>query len=146
MYPVQVLHMHLRATKEIRKSKTKLLISFLKPHSAVTVKTILKRIKTFLEEAGIDTNIFQGHSLHNSSSSKAKLNNANITQILNTGDGYSLAKFTVSSQELYRKWIPLCSKTFYFVLFCVVCSVLCSSILQVKYYFRRGVFNLPATF
>ena len=53
MYPVQVLHMHLRATKEI---------SFLKPHSAVTVKTILKRIKTFLEEAGIDTNIFQGQS------------------------------------------------------------------------------------
>ena len=62
MYPVQVLHMHLRATKEIRKSKTKLLISFLKPNSAVTVKTILKRIKTFLEEAGIDTNIFQGQS------------------------------------------------------------------------------------
>ena len=83
--PVEVLDTYLKATKENRKSKTKLLISFLKPHSAVTVKTISRWIKTSLKEAGIDTNTFQGHSIRSSSSSKAKLNGANITQILNTG-------------------------------------------------------------
>ena len=67
---------YLKATKEIRKSKTKLLISFLKPYSAVTVKTISRWAKTYLKEAGIDTNTFQGHSLRSSSSSKAKLNGA----------------------------------------------------------------------
>ena len=70
---------------EIRKSETKLLISFLKPRSAVIVKKIPRWIKTSLKEAGIDTNDFQGHSLRSSSSSEAKLNGANITQILNAG-------------------------------------------------------------
>ena len=58
--PVEVLHTYLKATKEIRKNETKLLISLLKPHSAVTVKTILRWIKISLKEAGIDTNTFQG--------------------------------------------------------------------------------------
>ena len=64
---------------------------FLKPHSAVTVKTISRWIK----EAVIDTNTFQGHSLCSSSSSKAKLNRANITQILNAGwlNKHTFAKF-----------------------------------------------------
>ena len=35
-----MLDTYLKATKEIRKSETKLLISFLKPLSSVTVKTI----------------------------------------------------------------------------------------------------------
>ena len=88
--------MCLKATKELRKSETKLLISFLKPHSAITVKTILRWIKISLKEAGIDTNTFQGHSLHSSSSSKAKLNGANITQILSAGgwsNEHTFAKF-----------------------------------------------------
>ena len=67
--PVEVLLTYLKATKEIRKSETKLLISFLQPPSAVTVKTILRWIKT-LKGTGIATNAFQGHSLRSSSSSK----------------------------------------------------------------------------
>ena len=65
------------------------MISFLKPHSAVTVKTISRWIKTSLKEAGIDTDTFQGHSLRSSSSSKAKLNSAIISQILD-GGGWSI--------------------------------------------------------
>ena len=61
-----------KSYKEDQK-KFKLLISFLKPHSAVTVKTISRWIKTYLKEASIDTNTFQGYSLRNSSSTKAKL-------------------------------------------------------------------------
>ena len=93
--PVEVLHTYLKATKEIRKNETKLLISFLKPHSAVTVKTILKWIKIYLKEAGIDINTFQGHSLCSSSSSKAKLNGANIIQILNAGGWWNEHTFAI---------------------------------------------------
>ena len=85
IYPVEVLHTYLKAAKEIRQSETKLLIRLLKPHSAVTVKTKSRWIKISLKEAGIDINTFQGHSLRSSSSSKAKLNGANIIQILNAG-------------------------------------------------------------
>ena len=100
--PVEVLEMYLKATEEIRKSETKLLISlwlsyWLTPHSAVTAKTISRWIKTSLKETGIDTNIFQGHSLHSSSSPKAKLNyDVNINQIFNAGgwsNEHAFAKF-----------------------------------------------------
>ena len=83
--PVEVLGNYLKATKEIRNIETKLLISFLKQHSAVTVKTISRWMKTSLKEGGTDTNTFEGHSLFSSSFSKAKPNGANITQILNAG-------------------------------------------------------------
>ena len=91
--PVEVLHTHWKATKEIRKKETKLLISFFKPHSAVTPKTISRRIKLFFREIGIDTTTFQGHNLHSSSSSKPKLNGTNITQILNAGGWSNKQKF-----------------------------------------------------
>ena len=68
----------------------------MKPHSAINVKTILRWIKIYLKEAGIDTNTFQSHSLRSSSSSKAKLNGANITQILRAGgwsNEHTFAKF-----------------------------------------------------
>ena len=83
--PVEVLYRYLKATKEIRKSETKLLNSFLKPHGVVTVKTISGWIKNSLKEAGIDSNTCQRHSPCSSSSSKAKLNGANITRIFNAG-------------------------------------------------------------
>ena len=94
--PVEVLDTYLKATKEIRKSETKLRISFLKPNRAVFVKTTSRWIKTSLKEEGIDTNAFKCHSLPSNSSSKAKLNGANITQILNAGGSsneHTFAKF-----------------------------------------------------
>lgn len=54
--PVKVLHTYLKAKKEIRKCKTKLLITLFKPQSSVTVKTKSKWIKTSSKEAGIDAN------------------------------------------------------------------------------------------
>ena len=94
--PVELLHTYLIATKEIRKSETKLLNSFLKPHGVVTVKKISRWIKNSLKEAGIDSTTFQCHSPCNSSSSKAKLNGANITRIFNVGgwsNDHTFAKF-----------------------------------------------------
>ena len=48
------------------KDKNQLLLSFIKPHNHVVSLTISGWIKNVLREAGIDTEIFKGHSTHSS--------------------------------------------------------------------------------
>ena len=98
-----------KSYKGDQKSETKLLNSFLKPHGVVTVKTISGGIKNSLKEAGIDSNTCQRHSPCSSSSSKAKLNGANITRIFNAGgwsNDHTFAKFCEcindKTGEVYR--------------------------------------------
>ena len=75
-YPVkelcvyETLDFYLRATEKLRNS-SKLLVSYIKPHGAVTPSTIGRWIKTLLGQAGIDTEIFSGHSTRCASTSKA---------------------------------------------------------------------------
>ena len=75
-YPVkelcvyETLDFYLRATEKLRNS-SKLLVSYIKPHGAVTPSTIGRWIKTLLGQAGIDTEIFSGHSSRCASTSKA---------------------------------------------------------------------------
>ena len=44
------------------------MISFKKPHKRVTQKTISRWFKTSLKLAGIDTNVFKGHSIRSAAS------------------------------------------------------------------------------
>ena len=77
-YPVQelcvyeTLSCYIKATEKLRNS-TKLLVSFIKPHRAVTSSTIGRWIKIVLGQAGIDTERFSGHSTRCASTSKALL-------------------------------------------------------------------------
>ena len=52
--PVNVLQPYIDRTKDIRRSKTKLFISFLKPHKPVGLKTISRWIKESLKTAGVN--------------------------------------------------------------------------------------------
>ena len=58
---VRCLKSYLRRTKDLRSSDN-LLISYLKPHKAVSKQTISRWIKKVMFEAGIDTNVFKSHS------------------------------------------------------------------------------------
>lgn len=75
-YPVrelcvyETLDYYLRATEKLR-SSSKLLVSYIKPYRAVTSATIGRWLKTLLGQAGIDTEIFSGHSTRCASTSKA---------------------------------------------------------------------------
>ena len=66
-YPVQelcvyeTLSYYIKTTEKLRNS-TKLLVSFIKPHRAVTSSTIGRWIKIVLGQAGVDTGSFSGHS------------------------------------------------------------------------------------
>ena len=67
-YPVwepcvyETLNYYISTTEKLRNS-TKLLVSFIKPHRAVTSSTIGRWIKIVLGQAGIDTERFSGHSV-----------------------------------------------------------------------------------
>ena len=75
-YPVrelcvyEILDYYLQATEKLRNS-SKLLVSYIKPYKAVTSSTIGRWIKTLLGQAGVDTEIFSGHSTRCASTSKA---------------------------------------------------------------------------
>ena len=65
---------HLKRTKVWRgNDKIQLLLSFLKPHNPMVNSTISRWIKNVPREAGIDTEVFKGHSTRSASTSKAGL-------------------------------------------------------------------------
>ena len=65
--PVRTLSVYLDKTNQVRGSETKLFLSFIKPHKAVTSSTIARWLRTILEQAGINTEIFSAHSTRGAS-------------------------------------------------------------------------------
>ncbi|CAH3162220.1 unnamed protein product [Porites evermanni] len=61
---------HLRQDKPGKVNFSKLLVSYIKPYKAVALSTIGGWIKTLLGQAGVDTEIFSGHSTRCASTSK----------------------------------------------------------------------------
>ena len=73
LYPIMALKAYKNKTKLIRGDETKLLISFIKPHKAVTSNSVARWLKLVLSAAGIDTAIFSAHSTRGASSAAAML-------------------------------------------------------------------------
>ena len=73
--PVTCLELYLERSKAWRATnkKTQLLLSFIKPHNPVSKSTITRWVKEVLTLSGIDTNVYQTHSIRAASSSKAGL-------------------------------------------------------------------------
>ena len=82
---VSLLRCYVSKTQKIRKSLTKLLISFSKPHRAASTRTVSRWLKSSLENASIDVNMYQGHCRLTASASKASLHGLNIQSILRAG-------------------------------------------------------------
>ena len=85
--PVKSIKHYLDITKTAREEsgETRLFLSHLKPHKAVTTSTIRRWLKTVLQKSGIDTEVFQGHSFRHAASSKARDRGASISEILERG-------------------------------------------------------------
>jgi len=78
-----VLKEYLKRTKELRQhNENKLLISYQKPHKAVSKDTVSRWIKTVMLKAGIDTNIYGAHSVRAATVSKAKSFNVPVSEIM----------------------------------------------------------------
>jgi integrase len=80
----------------LRKDETKLFISYVLPHKAVSRDTISRWTKTTLELCGIDTSVFTAHSTRAASVSNASKKNVPVDLIM--------AKAGWSSAETFQKY------------------------------------------
>ena len=78
---VRTLSIYLRKTKPLRKS-SKLFVSVIEPHKAVSKDTIARWIKATLSMAGIDVTIFKPHSTRAAAKSAAQRQGVTLTNIL----------------------------------------------------------------
>lgn len=104
----KVLVHYLKVTKPLRGKETRLLISFVKPHKAVTKDTISRWLKLVMSSAGTDISIFKPHSTRSASVSAAKSNSVPVDIILQTA-GWSSEK---TFAAFYNKPITV-SSNFY---------------------------------
>ncbi|KAL9988598.1 hypothetical protein ACROYT_G003060 [Oculina patagonica] len=81
---VTCLKEYLKRTKSLRDLETKLFISFVKPYKRVSRETISRWIRSVMETAGVDTNVFKPHSTRAAVSSKAKAACVPVHDILRT--------------------------------------------------------------
>lgn len=85
------LDQYLIKTEQLRVSTSKLLISYVKPHKAVSNTTIGKWCKSVLKDAGIDVTEFTSHSGRSASTSYASQTSLTLKEILRAG-GWSNAQ------------------------------------------------------
>ena len=88
-----VLKEYLKQTHELRANTRQLFISYIKPYKAVSTSTISRWIKVILHRAGIDIKQFGAHSVRSASTSKAKLNNVSISDIVDRAGWYNVKTF-----------------------------------------------------
>ena len=69
--PVSTLRVYREKTTPLRHGETRVFISFIKPHKAVTSSTIARWLRVTLEEAGINSSIFGAYSTRGASASAA---------------------------------------------------------------------------
>ena len=84
---VQVLKEYVKRTESLRLNERKLFISFHKPHAGVSKTTISRWIKSVLEEAGIDTNVFTAHSAGSAACAQYTREGLHVDEILKWLDG-----------------------------------------------------------
>ena len=81
---VTCLKEYLKRTKPLRGSETKLFISFVKPYKHISRETISRWIRSVMETAGVDTQVFKPHSTRSAATSKAKAACVSVHDILQT--------------------------------------------------------------
>ena len=96
-----VLKEYIARTMELRKSETKLLISYVKPHSRITKNTISRWIRTFMCKSGLNVAKYKPHSVRAATTSKAKYKQVPIEEIMKTAGWSNAATFA----RFYNKQI-----------------------------------------
>ena len=96
---VECLQEYVIRTKPLRGEETQLLISFVKPHQAVSKDTIGRWVKCVLANAGIDTHQFGAHSTRSASTSAAKRSGLDMTTIMRAAEWSNASTFA----QFYNK-------------------------------------------
>ena len=94
--PLTCLKAYINKTKALRNNETKLFISYVRPHKAVSRDTVSRWTKDTLRLCGIDTKVFTAHSTRSASVSKANEKDVPVHEIM--------AKAGWKSAETFRKY------------------------------------------
>ena len=100
------LTVYLNRTKPLR-TGSKLFISVVKPHTAVSKDTIARWIKALLKIAGVDVNVFSAHSTRAAATSTAHRKGVTIASILQVAGWSNVQTFA----KFYNKPLVLQSDT-----------------------------------
>ena len=92
----RVLKHYLLCTKKLRKDSKQLFISFRKPYQPVGKDTISRWLRDVLHKAGVNTSVYNAHSVRAASVSAARDNDVPIHDILSTA-GWA-------SEKTFRKY------------------------------------------
>ena len=90
---VTTLKEYISRTEPLRGSESQLLVSYTKPHKAVSRDTIGRWVKTVLSSAGIDTKKFKPHSTRAAAVSAASNASVSLDEILKTAGWSSESTF-----------------------------------------------------
>ena len=102
--PVTTLRAYEAKTLEFRglqsdSPKTTLFLSWIGKHDPVTSSTIARWLRTCLQEAGVNTEVFKPHSIRGAASSKAAWSGVTVSDILQAADWSSESTF----QKFYHR-------------------------------------------
>ena len=100
------LKTYIERTKPLRQGK-ELFVSYVQPHKGISRDTLRRWIKSVLEEAGIDTNVFSAHSTRSAATSTAQARDVSLKTILDTA-GWSNKK---TFSRFYQKPVAQKSRT-----------------------------------
>ena len=96
--PQQTLWAYERRTESFRtgenEEQTRLFLAVVKPHKPVCSSTLARWLKSLLDKAGIDTNIFKAHSTRSAAASAAANTGITTSDILKAADWSSETVFT----------------------------------------------------
>ena len=92
------IELYIKKTEVIRQKETQLLISYIKPHKAISTSTVSRWVMSMLSAAGIDTKTFKTFPkpklfTRSASSSKAKVQGVPIKDILKRGSWSNSSTF-----------------------------------------------------
>ncbi|MES9884832.1 MAG: hypothetical protein ABW185_28635 [Sedimenticola sp.] len=103
-----VLKEYLERTQHVRNNETRLFISYVKPHKAVTSSTVSRWLREVMFKSGIDCEQYATHSIRSASVSKAQQNYVPICDILKVAGWTNAQTFA----RFYNKPITDSNQTF----------------------------------
>ena len=92
---VRTIKDYLKRTAAVRRGQPQLLLSYIGPHGPISRATLARWTLTVLEEAGVDTNRYKGHSTRGASASRAQAMGASLNAIMRNASWRDAKSFAV---------------------------------------------------
>ena len=96
--PVETLRCYLKATRSVRPAilsskPDPLFISYVKPHKPISAPSLARWLRSLLKASGVNSDIFEAHSVRGASTTAAANSNVPLSEILKMADWSSPSTF-----------------------------------------------------